>query len=449
MVDDHTHARWVPDRQPGTAASLRVRPGTRAGAGTACLLAVVAAWLAADPPHAAGQQLGPPATPAMAPLPGAEPLELLPPPDDAEPPADAATRPPTQPPTQPPLMLPEHPLPTLKRDDAEPLESLPEAQPQPDEDDVVRERYPNGRIRVERHVALDADDNYVNHGRWRMWNRAGAVIMEGTYRRGIAHGIWSRWYQAGEAALLGQQPFSQFTPPFLSRATFEDGKLNGVWSMSDRQQRKMFEIAFASDQRHGKATWWHPSGYKLREMTFREGLVDGEQLAWTNGGQPLPNETFESGQKIAQKTERHPNRRKRAEGQFIYQAVQQTREDDWWACQLAEYVPGTDGQKQGVWRTWHTNGQLEMEGRFERDQPRGEFTWWHENGQKALAGAYNDAAQLDGEWTWWYENGQKRSRGEYRAGAPIGPWKWWEENGKLARSATFPSQGEVSLSPGS
>ncbi|MCE9556285.1 MAG: hypothetical protein K8T91_23290, partial [Planctomycetes bacterium] len=36
--------------------------------------------------------------------------------------------------------------------------------------EVVRERYPDGKIKVEREVIRDAEENYVNHGLWKMWD---------------------------------------------------------------------------------------------------------------------------------------------------------------------------------------------------------------------------------------------------------------------------------------
>src|SRR5262245_2176489 len=39
-----------------------------------------------------------------------------------------------------------------------------------DEVEVIRERYPDGKVRVERQVTLDADGNYVNHGPWKWYS---------------------------------------------------------------------------------------------------------------------------------------------------------------------------------------------------------------------------------------------------------------------------------------
>ena len=38
--------------------------------------------------------------------------------------------------------------------------------------EVIRERYPNRSVKIEREVTQDAEGNYVNHGSWKMWDLA-------------------------------------------------------------------------------------------------------------------------------------------------------------------------------------------------------------------------------------------------------------------------------------
>src|SRR5580698_9120196 len=41
------------------------------------------------------------------------------------------------------------------------------------ESEVIRERYPNRAVKIERTVTQDANGNYVNDGLWRMWDQKG------------------------------------------------------------------------------------------------------------------------------------------------------------------------------------------------------------------------------------------------------------------------------------
>src|SRR5690349_15541026 len=40
----------------------------------------------------------------------------------------------------------------------------------PGEVEIVRERYADGKVRIERQVTLDADGDYVNHGAWKQYS---------------------------------------------------------------------------------------------------------------------------------------------------------------------------------------------------------------------------------------------------------------------------------------
>ena len=59
--------------------------------------------------------------------------------------------------------------------------------------ELVRERYLDGKVRIERQVTLNNDGNYVNHGAWKMYSPSGDVVAEGQYNFGERNGMWTRW----------------------------------------------------------------------------------------------------------------------------------------------------------------------------------------------------------------------------------------------------------------
>jgi hypothetical protein len=68
--------------------------------------------------------------------------------------------------------------------------------------EVIRERYPNGSVKIERGVALDADGNYMNHGMWKLWNEEGTLVAEGQYDMGERTGAWSKWHSRRDCPSL-------------------------------------------------------------------------------------------------------------------------------------------------------------------------------------------------------------------------------------------------------
>lgn len=157
--------------------------------------------------------------------------------------------------------------------------------------EVVKERYPNGVVRVEREVTQDAEGNYIPHGLWRQFDPTGRLIAEGRYVESRKEGIWRRLYRGDDAPLLATAPYHSFTPPFVSQATFLRGQLHGKWTVSDAKQRKIHEIEFVEGERHGPATWFYPSGQGMLLAQYDHGLASGELLQYGPDSQLLAKET--------------------------------------------------------------------------------------------------------------------------------------------------------------
>jgi antitoxin component YwqK of YwqJK toxin-antitoxin module len=306
--------------------------------------------------------------------------------------------------------------------------------------EVVRERYANRRVKVERQVVQDTDQNYINHGSWKMWDEQGHPVASGQYRYSQRHGHWTRFYRTREVKVLTLPPFDQGRPPFVSQAEFKDGQLDGVWVVFDADQRKLCEWHFAEGRRHGQSSWWYASGRKMRQINYENGSVHGELLEWNPQGQLVTKDRYEDGRRLATKTEHYADQHKRSEGTVLYPRLILEKPDQWWTFELATYRQDGEPEKHGQWISWYQNGQRKLQGQYEHDVPVGQFTWWHVNGQKSLQAHYRDGEQ-HGTWTWWHANGLKSIQGEYVAGNPVQQWLWWEEDGKVARRADFTERG--------
>ena len=308
--------------------------------------------------------------------------------------------------------------------------------------EVIRERHPNRTVKVEREAIQDERQNYINHGRWRMWNPRGALVAEGQYRYGERHGTWNAWYLGNEVDLFSQAPYDQFKAPFISQATFEQGKLHGNWTVYDAKQRKISEWAFQDGLRHGKWTSWYANGNKMRDITYVDGEIEGELLQWNPEGQLVSRDLYLEGRLLAKKAEYDKDvpELKVSEGTYLHAKRVPKSNDDWWNMALAKYVVQGKDEKHGEWKSWYPSGQEKLAGRYDHNLPVGKFTWWHQNGQKSLEGIYDDGKQ-EGRWVWWHTNGQKSIQGEYATSGPTGNWLWWKLDGKVAQRADFSRAG--------
>lgn len=297
--------------------------------------------------------------------------------------------------------------------------------------EVIRQRYPDGKTQVLREVAQDREGNYFNHGDWKLFNRQGQVLAEGRFQNGLMNGVWQRWHPTGSSGIFSTPPFNKFQGPFLSRATFSDGNLDGVWSVMDHYERKVFDIPYTNGQRNGEATWWYPSSMKMREVTFKDGLIDGTIREWNEQNRLVRQDEYIEGKKIVRQTTFYRPKQKQSENIFLDQQLEPAGSDDWWNARPASFNPTGQKLQHGPAYAWYENGQPKMKGQYKDNVRVGLFTWWHPNGQKQLSGNYDELGNKVGKWSWWHSNGIRAIQGQYANDEPSGVWRWWNEDGQV------------------
>ena len=298
--------------------------------------------------------------------------------------------------------------------------------------EVIRERYPDGKVQIMRQVTQDKDRNYFNHGTWQLFNRRGEVMGEGEYYLGRMEGQWKRWHPSNGAGLFSTPPFNQFQGPYLSTSEFSDGKLNGVWTIADRGKSPIFEVSYQDGVRHGTATWYHTNGSKMRECVFREGVLDGPLFEWDTNNKVLRKEEYIQGRRIISDVQYATKRQKLSESFYLAPKLELEGEDSWWEAKPANFVTSGERIQHGPTGSWYSNGQPKMQGQFDSGKRSGTFVGWHANGQKDVIGQFDEGKKVD-NWVWWHANGQKRIEGQYQNNIPVGTWTWWDEDGSVRK----------------
>jgi antitoxin component YwqK of YwqJK toxin-antitoxin module len=307
--------------------------------------------------------------------------------------------------------------------------------------ELVRERYSDGSIHIERQTTLDRDGNYVNHGSWKMFDQGGDILAEGHYHFGRRVGLWTRWHGKKDGNMFSDAAFREFKAPFMSQVNFTDGEMDGDWIITDANDRKMSQISLKEGKRHGMAITWLPNGTTYRQATYENGMPVGDMLELnTKTGKVERVATFADGRQIINKISHYPNTRqekqKKSEVLYLGPEATQASADDFWNARLAKFDTEGQNMRHGLARAWFPNGKLESEGTYQHGKKSGTFTFWHENGQVASTGEYLDD-KAEGQWVWWHENGQRSAYGRYEDGQLTGEWRWWNEGGKLTKQHVY------------
>jgi antitoxin component YwqK of YwqJK toxin-antitoxin module len=306
----------------------------------------------------------------------------------------------------------------------------------PGEVEIVRERYADGKVRIERQVTLDSEGNYVNHGAWKQYSQKGDVIAEGTYNFGLRAGMWTRWIGQNEKNVLHDAPFNQFKPPFMSQANFANGKMDGEWFVTDANERKMLAISLKGGQRDGQATIWMPNGKVYWQMTYDQGVPVGDMWEVNKQAELKKSAVYDRGRKVVTKTDNYAPKKMKSQIMYLAAPTVEKSQDDFWSVKLAQFASEGADTRHGACKSWYSNGQQQMDGNYDNGKKTGTFSYWHENGQVSVTGEYRDD-KAEGTWVWWHPNGQKSAVGKYDKGALIGEWRWWDDSGKLTKQQTY------------
>jgi antitoxin component YwqK of YwqJK toxin-antitoxin module len=296
---------------------------------------------------------------------------------------------------------------------------------------MIQERYSDGRLKIEREVTVDSDGNFVNDGAWRQWNEAGKLIAEGRYAGGKHDSRWTRWLDSDDADVFSTPAFDQFQAPFLSRANFVDGQMDGEWTISDARGRKCSLVTLKHGVRAGPATLWLPDGKIFCDINFVSDRPSGDLRELATNGELKTVASYVDGHQVVNKLTRFPESDlKQVESTWLTAATTIVDRDDFWHVSFAKFRAQEKQVRHGPWKSWYCNGQLQCQGNYQFGRETGTFTWWHANGTQAVEGQFVDG-RPDGDWTWWYANGQKAAEVQINRGAVVARWRHWTSDGQI------------------
>ena len=108
----------------------------------------------------------------------------------------------------------------------------------------VEEHWPNGQLRLRKHVLVLEDGSSVDHG------------------------IFERWHDNGNKEY---------------EAVFVMGKKQGTTIRYHRNGRKATQQEYLKGQRHGRSESWNETGVKVKEENWYEGKPHGTWTIWQDG----------------------------------------------------------------------------------------------------------------------------------------------------------------------
>ncbi|MEZ6136957.1 MAG: hypothetical protein R3C53_18840 [Pirellulaceae bacterium] len=314
--------------------------------------------------------------------------------------------------------------------------------------EIVRQRFENGAINIERTVAEDAAGNFVNHGAYVQYNIKGEVVVSGSYQWGKRHGEWTQQIPADAAQRLHGSLDKGFTPPFVSKASFANDKLNGTWAIVDGRGKIALTWEYANGNRDGNSVYFDSHGKVLQSLTYRANLVEDisalaearKEVQLYNGKLVRRSEEWYPGN-----TGKNNSRQLKTQESLLVPFPLNVLSSDWDNHQVVYQQSDTSKPvRHGRTVTFYPNGNRESEGNYDQGKRNGTFAWWYSNGQQKVVGEYRDDRE-HGLWSWWHDNGLKEATGNFLDGKQVEEWSSWNQMGQLiSRGIPKAANGERS-----
>ncbi|MCP4582306.1 MAG: hypothetical protein GY839_11890 [candidate division Zixibacteria bacterium] len=116
--------------------------------------------------------------------------------------------------------------------------------------------YPNGQLKEEWTVILDADSNYISQGLYVAWHENGQKQQEEYWDSGKLNGRFITWYDNGIKRQTG---------------AYKDGKMNCIYMEWSPDGKKVVEGEMVAGLNQGKWTFWDENGNIYKQDDFKDG----------------------------------------------------------------------------------------------------------------------------------------------------------------------------------
>jgi antitoxin component YwqK of YwqJK toxin-antitoxin module len=163
--------------------------------------------------------------------------------------------------------------------------------------ETIRDKYPDGTMRIERELARYSDNNFAADGKYREFHPNGKPFIEGQFKEGRQQGEWTYYFDNGQvnrkATYKDGKPNGSWEVyradgTLAAKRSFKDGVRDGDWITYDATGKQpLTEEHYANGEPDGVWKTWFPNGQQRQHASFKNGKRDGLWTEWDEKGKKL------------------------------------------------------------------------------------------------------------------------------------------------------------------
>ena len=324
--------------------------------------------------------------------------------------------------------------------------------------------------------------NHLLDSTWNFYNEKGSLIKMINYKIGKKNGLAFTFDTAGK--LINKDQYENDLREGISYIYYNSGKLHfyvpyisgkidgevlefsedsvlisvTVYKSGFIDKSEKFNRKDEFGKKQGRWKEFDEKGNLKKEITYRDGEIDGYIKEYDLKGNLINIEKFFSGKKIENSKElkeikfykeHYPNRKNKFEGGFVdgfpqgfHYYYNESGEID----SVLFYEDGflmekgkVDSMKSKVdqWIEFYQSGQIRGTGKYSNGKKFGDWKYQYPSGKTEQIGKYDINGNPTGEWEWYYENGNLLREENYIDGKRIGLFTDYFEDGKVIERGEY------------
>jgi antitoxin component YwqK of YwqJK toxin-antitoxin module len=300
--------------------------------------------------------------------------------------------------------------------------------------------------------SLNAQENRqidgLKVGPWAHKDDNGYVYAEGTYTDGTKTGLW-RYYVS---------PVSRYTHvPDVSGNYNANGQKVGNWLFISTKTKVQVQAEFANNLMQGRCTWYNPEGALLATGQMDAGIRHGRWVFYSQG-EEMTSGRYRNGLKMGDWVyDYYPEKDLHVKGVLNYDEGAKSGRLEFYKIDrhpkfgtnellsgLGQYI---NGRKIGRWIEYEQGlkGELVSAGQYNRQGNR-QGVWRTTLDRKNYQIALYENGVKQGAFKQYHDNGQLQYETTYQNGAPIGAFIRYYDNGNVEEKGTtifIPNTGNL------
>jgi len=315
---------------------------------------------------------------------------------------------------------------------------------------------------------------------WKFYNEQGKLFLEISYHKGKKNGLrisyldketikenykndvkdgFTRCYYA-DGTLKSETPFVKGMEQGFGKEYAPDGTIVTLieYKKGFIVDRMRINRKDKNNLRQGKWFLFYDNGNIKQEGSYRDDKKDGYFKDYTENGDlariskyindELQPDAIEI-QKLQVINEYYQDGKLKVSGMYrnnIPEGIRREYKPDGSLEKSRMYHNGLvtgegnmldDGNKDGPWKEYFSDGSLKAEGNYDDGKTVGEWKYYHLNGKFEQTGKFNKQGKPDGKWKWYYEDGKLLREENYHNSLKDGLLTEYDEDGNVIQEGEF------------